>query len=55
MCFRSAAAITQHVYQIGRKVESAIFREFWKIMIVGPSSIHRLAWNTTANDMDFLP
>ena len=26
-----------------------IVRCFWKITIVGPSSIHRLAWNTTAN------
>ena len=30
------------------------FASFWKVMIVGPSAIHRLAWNTTANDMDFL-
>ena len=34
---------------------SAVFGEFWKIVIVGPTSIHRLAWNTTANYMDFLP
>ncbi len=53
------AAILQHVYQ--RKKSgvyselSAVFGEFWKIMIVRPSSIHRLAWNTTANYMDFLP
>ena len=53
------AAILQHVYQ--RKKSgvcselSAVFGEFWKITIVGPSSIHRLAWNTTANYMDFLP
>ena len=33
---------------------SAVFGKFWKITIVGPSSIHRLAWNTTANYMDFL-
>ena len=52
-------AILQHVYQ--RKKSgvyselSAVFGEFWKITIVGPSSIHRLAWNTTANYMDFLP
>ena len=32
-----------------------IWGEFWKITIVGPSSMHRLAWNTTANYMDFLP
>ena len=31
------------------------FGEFWKITIVGPSSVHRLAWNTMANYMDFLP
>ena len=59
-CFRSVASISQHVYQVGRKVEftrslSAVFGEFWKITIGGPSSIHRLAWNTTANYMDFLP
>ena len=53
------AAILQHVYQ--RKKSgvyselSAVFGEFWKITIVGPSSIHRLAWNTMANYMDFLP
>ena len=53
------AAILKHVYQ--RKKSgvyselSAVFGEFWKITIVGPSSIHPLAWNTTANYMDFLP
>ena len=53
------ATILKHVYQ--RKKSwvyselSAVFGEFWKITIVGPSSIHRLAWNTTANYMDFLP
>ena len=53
------AAILQHVYQ--RKKSgvyselSAIFGKFWKITIVGPSSIHRLVWNTTAHYMDFLP
>ena len=62
-CLRASglqlAAILQHVYQ--RKKSgvyselSAVFGEFWKITIVGPSSIHRLAWNTTANYMDFLP
>ena len=53
------AAITQHVYQTKKSGVysklSAVFREFWKITIVEPSSIHRLAWNTTANYMDFLP
>ena len=34
---------------------SAVFGKFWKITIVGPSSIHRLAWNTMANYMDVLP
>ena len=44
------AAILQHVYQ--RKKSgvyselSAVFGEFWKITIDGPSSIHRFAWNT---------
>ena len=53
------AAILQHVYQ--RKKSgvyselSAVFGKFWKITIVGPSSIHRLVWNTTAHYMDFLP
>ena len=53
------AAILQHVYQ--RKKSgvyselSAVFSKFWKITIVGPSSIHRLVWNTTAHYMDFLP
>ena len=53
------AAILQQVNQ--RKKSgvyselSAVFGEFWKITIVGPSSIHRLAWNTTENYMDFLP
>ena len=42
-------SISQHVYQVGRKVEftrslSAVFGEFWKITIVGPSSIHSLAY-----------
>ena len=32
----------------------AVFREFLKVMTAGPSSIHRLAWNTTTNCMDFL-
>ncbi len=53
------AAILKQVHQ--RKTScvyselSTVFGEFWKITIVGPSSIHRLAWNTTANYMDFLP
>ena len=53
------AAILQHVYQ--RKKSgvyselSAVFGKFWKITIVGPSSIHRLVLNTTAHYMDFLP
>ena len=53
------AAILQHIYQ--RKKSgvyselSAVFGKFWKITIVGPSSIHRLVWNTTAHYMDFLP
>ena len=53
------AAILQHVYQ--RKKSgvyselSAVFGKFWKITIVGPSSIHRLVWNTTAHYIDFLP
>ena len=53
------AAIFQHVYQ--RKKSgvyselSAVFGKFWKITIVGPSSIHRLVWNTMAHYMDFLP
>ena len=34
---------------------SAVFGEFLKMTIVGLSSIHRLAWNTTANYMDFVP
>ena len=33
----------------------SVFREFWKVTIVEPSSIHRLAWNTMANYMDFQP
>ena len=53
------AAILQHVYQWKKSGVyselSAVFGEFWKITIVRPSSIHRLAWNTTANYMDFLP
>ena len=58
-CGLQLAAILKHVYQ--RKKSwvyselSAVFGEFCKITIVGPSSIHRLAWNTTANYMDFLP
>ena len=53
------AAILQHVYQ--RKKSgvyselSSVFGKFWKLTIVGPSSIHRLVWNTTAHYMDFLP
>ena len=52
------AAILQHVYQ--RKKSgvyselSAVFGKFWKITIVGPSSIHRLVLNTMAHYMDFL-
>ena len=55
------ASISQHVYLPSRKKSgvyselSTVFGEFWKITIVGPSSIHRLAWNTMANYMDFLP
>ena len=53
------AAILQQVTQrkkIGVYSElSAVFGKFWKITIVGPSSIHRLVWNTTAHYMDFLP
>ena len=64
MCFRSAVAITEHVYQSEEKWSllevvysklSAVFSESWKITIVRPSSIRRLAWNTTGNYMDFLP
>ena len=53
------AAILQQVNQ--RKKSgvypelSAVFGKFWKIAIVGRSSIHRLVWNTTAHYMDFLP
>ena len=28
---------------------------FWRVTIVGPSAMDCLAWNTTANYMDFLP
>ena len=53
------AAILQHVYQWKKSGVyselSAVFGEFRKIMIVGPSSNHRLAWNTLVNYMDFLP
>ena len=50
------AAILQHVYQRKKSgVYSGVVCCFWKITIVGPSSIHRLAWNTTANYMDFMP
>ena len=54
------ASISRHVYQVGRKVESTrscllFLASFSKITIVRPSSIHRLAWNTTADYMDFLP
>ena len=34
---------------------SLVFASFWKLKIVGPSANDRLAWNTTANYMDFLP
>ena len=58
-CFRSAAG--SHFTACWPMEEkwsllelSAVFGEFWKITIVGPSSIHRLAWNTMANYMDFL-
>ena len=53
------AAILQHVYQRKKSGDyselSTVFGKFWKITIVGPSSIHRLAWNTMVNYMDFLP
>ena len=53
------ASISRHVYQVGRKVEFTrscpLFLANWKTTIVGPSSIHRLAWNTTADYMGFLP
>ena len=59
-CFRSAWHPLHQMFTNRKKSGvysklSAIFGEFWKITNVGPSSIHRLAWNTTANNMDFLP
>ena len=47
-CFRSAAGSHfKHVYQPKKSGVyselSAVFGEFWKITIVGPSSVHRLA------------
>ena len=33
----------------------AVFSEFLKVTIAGPTSIHRLAWKTTKNCMNFLP
>ena len=32
-----------------------VFASLWKVTNAGPSAIDRLAWNTTANYMDFLP
>ncbi len=59
-CFRSAWHPLHQMFTNRKKSGvdsklSAVFGEFWKITIVGPSSIHRLAWNTKANYMDFLP
>ena len=61
MCFRSAAGShftacipSRNISEVYSEL-SAVIGKFWKITIVGPSSIHRLAWNTTANSMDFLP
>ena len=63
-CFRSAAGShftaclpTEEKWSLlGVYSElSAVFGKFGKFTIVGPSSIHRLVWNTTAHYMDFLP
>ena len=59
-CFRSAWHPLHQMFTNRKKSGvysklSAVFGEFRKITIVGPSSIHRLAWNTTAKYMDFLP
>ena len=50
MYFRSAASIL-----LTKSEESLVFASFWKLAIVGPSANDRLAWDTTANYMDFLP
>ena len=53
------ASITSDVYQSEQKWSLLeVVRRFsrvLKITIGGPSSIHRLAWNTTVNYGDFLP
>ena len=53
-CFRSAAGShftaclpTEEKWSLFGAVRC--FGKFWKITIVGPSSIHRLAWNTSTD------
>ena len=57
MCSILPAAITSVSLLVEGKLNFArssllFFESFFKVMIAGPSSIHRLAWYTMTNSMD---